>query len=85
MKKKRGGGGGGGGGVEYLSILAGLSLYYQQCVCAKREVGSMEVGGSDGIRSRMIEKVLVGPGQDALQPVVDIESDRAQWLGFGSE
>ena len=45
----------------------------------------MEVGGSDGIRSRMIEKVLVGPGQDALQPVVDIESDRAQWLGFGSE
>lgn len=70
--------------IEYLSILAGLCLYYQQCVGAKREVAGMEVGRCHGIRSRMVEEVLVGPGQDAIEPVVDIKGDCAQWLRVSS-
>ena len=45
----------------------------------------MEACGSDGIRSRMVEKVLIGPGQDAIKPVIDIKGDCPQGLGFGSQ
>ena len=45
----------------------------------------MKVGVGDGISSGVVQKVVIGPGQNAIKPVIDIKRDDSQRLWFGTQ